>query len=106
VTLLIDNVPQFLAPRLGQPLNEPFAVRIRTTEPDRDYLLTTSDTVSMTDWPGDDEQGAGAGAAHVSMPAEALLRLAYGRLDPGHTPAQTQADPADLNRLRKIFPGF
>jgi uncharacterized protein (TIGR03083 family) len=101
VTLLIDNVPQFLAPRLGQPQDEPFVARIRTTGPDRDYLLSASDTVSMTDWPGDEQ-----GAAQVSMPAEALLRLAYGRLDPGHTPAQTQADPADLDRLRKIFPGF
>jgi hypothetical protein len=108
VTLLIDNVPQFLAPRLGKPLDEPFAARIRTTGPDRDYLLTSSGTISMTDWPGDGEQGAGAGAgaAQVSMPAEALLRLAYGRLDPAHTPAQTQADPGDLDRLRKIFPGF
>jgi len=104
VTLLIDNVPQFLAPRLGKPQDQPFVARIRTTGPDRDYLLTASAAVSMTDWPGDD--GQGAGASQVSMPAEALLRLAYGRLDPGHTPAQTRADPADLDRLRKIFPGF
>jgi len=40
------------------------------------------------------------------MPAEALLRLAYGRLDPAHTPAEVEADPADLNRLRAVFPGF
>lgn len=101
-SLLIDNVPQFLAPRLGKPLGEEFTARIRTTGPDRDYLLTAADTVTMTDWPGD---GA-AGAHEVSMPAEALLRLAYGRLDPEHTPAQVQADPADLDKLRRIFPGF
>ena len=40
------------------------------------------------------------------MPAEALLRLAYGRLDPAHTPARSTADPADLDQLRAIFPGF
>ncbi len=40
------------------------------------------------------------------MPAEALLRLSYGRLDPEHTPADVAADPADLDRLRKVFPGF
>jgi uncharacterized protein (TIGR03083 family) len=102
VTLLIDNVPQFLAPRLGKPQEVPFAVRIRTTGPDRDYLLTAADAVSMTDWPG----AGAADAGEVSMPAEALLRLAYGRLDPAHTPAQVQADPADLDTLRKIFPGF
>jgi uncharacterized protein (TIGR03083 family) len=110
VSLLIDNVPQFLAPRLGKPQGEPFAARIRTSEPDRDYLLTASDAVSMADWPGEGGTGnagdAAAGASEISMPAEALLRLAYGRLDPAHTPAQVKADPADLDRLRKIFPGF
>ncbi len=105
VELMIDNVPQFLAPRLGRPQEKPFAARIRTTGPDRDYLLTAAEAVTMTDWPGDG--GADAdGASEVSMPAEALLRLAYGRLDPAHTPAQVQADPADLDRLRAIFPGF
>jgi uncharacterized protein (TIGR03083 family) len=105
VDLLIDNVAQFLAPRLGKPQDEAFVARIRTTEPDRDYLLTAAEAVSMTDWPGAGGTGA-AGASEISMPAEALLRLSYGRLDPEHTPAQVQADPADLDRLRKIFPGF
>jgi uncharacterized protein (TIGR03083 family) len=102
VDLLIDRVPEFLAPRLGRPPDVPFRTRIRTTGPDRDYLLTASDTVSMTDWPGD---GGGADS-EVSMPSEALLRLAYGRLDPAHTPAEVTADAADLDRLRKLFPGF
>jgi uncharacterized protein (TIGR03083 family) len=102
--LLIDNVPEFLAPRLGKPQEQPFAVRIRTTGPERDYLLTAGEKVTMAGWPAD---GAGPGpVAEVSMPAEALLRLSYGRLDPDHTPAQVQADPADLDRLRAIFPGF
>jgi hypothetical protein len=51
--LLIDNVPQFLAPRLGKPLAEPFSVRITTTDPARDYLLTSGESVALTDWPGD-----------------------------------------------------
>jgi uncharacterized protein (TIGR03083 family) len=101
--LLIDNVPGFLAPRLGKPLSEPFGVRIRTTGPDRDYLLATADTVVMTDWPAD---GTDVPVAEVSLPAEALLRLAYGRLDPAHTPATVSGDPADLDKLRAVFPGF
>jgi uncharacterized protein (TIGR03083 family) len=101
--LLIDNVPQFLAPRLGKPLAEPFAVRITTTGPDRDYLLTSGESVSVTDWPGD---GNGAGAPQVTMPAEAFVRLAYGRLDAVHTPADVSGDPAALDKLRAIFPGF
>jgi len=105
VTLLIDNVPQVLAPRLGKPQEEPLRLRIRTTGPDRDYLLVAADAVTMTDLSGD--AGAAAqGAREVSLPAEALLRLAYGRLDPAHTPADVQADPADLDRLRAVFPGF
>src|ERR1019366_2846046 len=87
--LLIDNVPQFLAPRLGKPQEEPFRARIRTSDPDRDYRLTAAAAVSMTDWPGEgtgDSSGADA-TAEISMPAEALLRLAYGRLGPWPTPA-------------------
>ena len=114
VEMLIDNVPRFLAPRLGNPLPEPFTVRIRTSEPARDYVLTSAESVRMADWPGDlpgtgDGQGpadAGAGIAEASMPAEALLRLAYGRLDPAHTPSSAWADPDTLDKLRAIFPGF
>jgi uncharacterized protein (TIGR03083 family) len=102
VSLLIDNVPQFLAPRLGRAPDVPFRIRIRTTGPDRDYLLVAADPVGMTDWPGD---GGGADS-EAGMPSEALLRLAYGRLDPAHTPAEVVADPAELDRLRRMFPGF
>jgi uncharacterized protein (TIGR03083 family) len=103
VGLLIDNVPQFLAPRLGKTPADPFAVRIKTTGPDRDYLLATADTVLMTEYPAD---GTDVPVGEVAMPAEALLRLAYGRLDPAHTPAAVTGDPADLDQLRSIFPGF
>jgi uncharacterized protein (TIGR03083 family) len=102
VSLLIDNVPGFLAPRLGRAPDVPFRLRIRTTGPDRDYLLVGADPVGMTDWPGD---GGGADS-EVSLPSEALLRLAYGRLDPDHTPDEVTASPADLDRLRRMFPGF
>ncbi|HEY7146096.1 MAG TPA: maleylpyruvate isomerase family mycothiol-dependent enzyme [Streptosporangiaceae bacterium] len=101
--LLVDNVAAFIAPRLGKPQGEELRYRIITTGPDRDYLLTVTDAVAMTAWPG----GAGGQSARqVSMPAEALLRLSYGRLDAGHTPAQVSGDPADLDRLRAVFPGF
>jgi uncharacterized protein (TIGR03083 family) len=103
VELMIDNVAQFIAPRLGKPQAEPFAVRIQTTEPARDFLLATADSVLMTEWPAG---GTDVPVGAVRMPAEALLRLAYGRLDPDHTPAEVTGDPADLAQLRKIFPGF
>jgi hypothetical protein len=104
VELLIDNVPQFLAPRLGKPLPEPFSVRITTHGPDRDYLLTSAESVKVENWPG--ESAGGADVPHVTMPAEALLRLSYGRLDPEHTPSSVSADSDTLDKLRAIFPGF
>jgi uncharacterized protein (TIGR03083 family) len=109
VDLLIDNVPQFLAPRLGKPQEQPFRARIRTADPARDYLLTAADTVSMVEWLTGAETEVPPGSEvteEVSMPAEALLRLAYGRLDAAHTPASVVGKPADLDRLRAIFPGF
>jgi uncharacterized protein (TIGR03083 family) len=107
--LLVDNVPGFLAPRLGKPLGEPFSVRITTTDPARDYLLTSGDSITMTDWPGDGADAAGGTDGEVPqviMPAEALLRLSYGRLDPDHTPASVTGDDEVLEKLRLIFPGF
>ncbi len=108
-SLLIDNVPAFLAPRLGKPQDPPFSARIRTTDPARDYLLSaTPDGVTMSNWPASGGEGDAAGAelADLTMPAAALLRLAYGRLDAEHTPPAVAAKPADLDRLRAIFPGF
>jgi uncharacterized protein (TIGR03083 family) len=100
VALLIDNVPGFLVPRIGKVPDVPFRARIRTTDPERDYLLVAADPITMTDWPGN---GADF---EVTMPSEALLRLSYGRLDPEHTPAAVQADQTDLERLRRMLPGF
>ena len=39
----------------------------------------------------------------LELPAEALVRLVYGRLDPDHTPAVRGG--ADLDVLRGVFPG-
>lgn len=107
VELLIDDVPAFLAPRLGKPLGEPFTVRITTTGPGRDYLLTGGeDSVRMANWPGELSEADAAAVPHVSMPAEALLRLVYGRLDPEHTPSSVSGDTEALEKLRRMYPGF
>jgi hypothetical protein len=106
VELLIDNVPQFLAPRLGKPLPEPFKVRITTTAPHRDYLLTSDESVKVVNWPGEETTSGGGSVPEVQMPGEALLRLSYGRLDPEHTSASVSGDPAVLDKLRAVFPGF
>jgi len=77
-------------------------VHLSVTGPDRDWTLTAADAVTVADGgPAD-----GAAASEVRLPGEALLRLAYGRLDAAHTPAEVEADPAVLDRLRAVFPGF
>jgi uncharacterized protein (TIGR03083 family) len=103
VDLLIDNVARFLGPRLGQPQDPPLTVHLAVTGPDRDWTLTAADAVTVTD--GGPADGAAADG-EVRITGEALLRLAYGRLDPAHTPDGIEADPAVLGRLRAVFPGF
>lgn len=103
VTMLIDRVPQVAACG-AKPPGVPYRVGIQTTDPDREFLLSAAQTVSMS------EVGTGAsgdGIPVLRMPAEALLRLVYGRLDPGHTPpVQALSGQVDLDLLRRTFPGF
>jgi uncharacterized protein (TIGR03083 family) len=97
--LLIGTLSRFLG-FAGKPSGDAFRVRVITTEPDGDHVLAVADTVTMSDWaPGTDTDGG------IRMPAEALLRLVYGRLDAEHTP-EVSADGIDLDRLRAVFPGF
>jgi uncharacterized protein (TIGR03083 family) len=99
VPVLFGFVSQ-MVPFIAKPAGDSFRVRLRTTDPDGDYLLTVAEPVTLSEWvPGTDVDG------EVQLPAEALLRLFYGRLDPDHTPAYS-ADGIDLDRLRKVFPGF
>jgi hypothetical protein len=44
------------------------------------------------------------GAPDLTLPAEAFIRLVYGRLDPEHTPS-FDGDPELLDSLRSVFPG-
>jgi uncharacterized protein (TIGR03083 family) len=41
----------------------------------------------------------------LALPAEALIRLVYGRLDPSHTPT-LEGDTSVIEALRRTFPGF
>jgi uncharacterized protein (TIGR03083 family) len=107
VALLIDRIPQ-VAARTGKPQREPFAVGIQTTSPEHDFLLEAGETVSLCALPpGPGDGPASNGIPRVRMPAEALLRLVYGRLDPDHTPpVQSLSGAIDLGTLRATFPGF
>ena len=45
------------------------------------------------------------GLSELRLPAEALIRLVYGRLDEAHTPPAETAG-VELDELRQIFRGF
>ena len=105
VELLIGRLPM-LAGWTGRPDGKPFRLRLRGTEPGADFLLEVADKVTLGPWPGEGPAGATADGT-VQLPAEALLRLVYGRLDPGHSPpVEISGDPGLLDRARAVLPGL
>ena len=101
-TGLVVDALERIAGFAGKPGAEARTLRVRTTDPARDFTLELgSDRVKLTAVPDD---AAGQGAADLELPAEAFIRLVYGRLDPDHTPSGV-ASP-HLDELRRTFPGF
>ena len=98
VALLIDTLGQLVA-RAAKPDGVERRLRVTTTDPERTFILQTGESVTLT--PADGEEGL----PELRLPAEALIRLAYGRLDPAHTPP-VQTSGVDLDDLRAMFPGF
>jgi uncharacterized protein (TIGR03083 family) len=115
VTLLVDRLVQvtaFLGKADRADVARPFTVRVGTSDPDREFDLEVDDTVTMTPVygapaPGTSRENVGSAApAVLHLPAEAFLRLLYGRLDPSHAPAVGAEEQTTLDTLRKIFPGI
>jgi uncharacterized protein (TIGR03083 family) len=97
VDLLIDGLG-LIAGFAGKPTS-PARIHVTTTDPDREIALDLGDAVQVGPWDGQPRP------ARLRLPAEAFLRLVYGRLDPAHTPP-VEADGVDLDLLRAAFPGF
>jgi uncharacterized protein (TIGR03083 family) len=99
--LVVDNLA-LIARFSGRPGGLDRTVTIRTITPDREVALALSaGGVALTT----DEGGSGTGPEpELELPAEALCRLVYGRLDPAHTPGFT-GDAALVATLREVFPG-
>jgi hypothetical protein len=94
--LIIDNIAMIVG-FTGKPTGAERVLRVRTTEPGRDFVLAVGkERMSL-------EPGTGVRAPDLELPAEAFIRLVYGRLDPDHTPAGHGS--ADLDELRRMFPG-
>ena len=98
VGLLIDTVGQ-LATWSAKPDGKPRRIRVSTSDPERHFLLETGEAVSLAESDGED------GLPELRLPAEAFVRLVYGRLGPAHTPP-VEADGVDLDELRQLFPGL
>ncbi len=94
--LIVDHV-ELIARFTGKPTGDDRTITVATTEPDRGFTVDLSpDAVQFSPTSSD-------ATADVVLPAEAFIRLVYGRLDPAHTPAG--AEGSDLAILRRVFPG-
>jgi hypothetical protein len=99
VAIIVDSLPPLVG-YVGKPAPTPRRVSVTTRDPDRSFLLTIGADGARL------EPGAGEAAERLTCPAEALVRLVYGRLDPAHTPASVDASATDLDALRRAFPGL
>jgi len=94
---ILDSI-QFIVTRTGKPTGEVKDVSVRTIDPVRDFTLALDvDSVDLVETRRE-------GAVDLEIPAEALVRLIYGRLDKEHTPASVTGDV--MNSLRPVFPGL
>ena len=82
----------------GKANGETKELRIRTIDPSRDFTLVfTADSVSLDDAEHDE-------TVDLELPAEAFVRLIYGRLDVRNAPAGI--NELHLENLQKAFPGI
>jgi uncharacterized protein (TIGR03083 family) len=97
VRVVVDNLAMIVG-FTAKPIPGAAPVHVRTSGPVRDFVLRLDgERVSL------DAAAPATGAPDLELPAEALIRLVYGRLDHDHTPAVTGS--ADLEQLRQVFPG-
>jgi uncharacterized protein (TIGR03083 family) len=100
VDLLIDTLAP-MAGWTGKPVGEPVVAPITTHDPIRHFVVRADDAVELETF---DHTESPLADRVLRMPAEAFIRLVYGRLDPDHTPALDTGD-VDLDQLRRMFPG-
>jgi uncharacterized protein (TIGR03083 family) len=94
--VVVDNL-QLITGFTGKPIGTERDITVRTVEPPRDFTIAIrAEGVSLG-------PAEGIGEPDLEIPAEAFVRLVYGRMDPDHTPPVQ--GPADLDELRQVFPG-
>lgn len=100
VDLIVDTLGP-LAARSGKPDGSKLRLSVSASSPERHFTLESGETVTLAP----SAAGEDAELPELRLPAEALVRLVYGRLDPGHTPP-VETRGVDLDELRRMFPGF
>ena len=96
--LLVDNLG-FVARWTARPTGADRVIAVATADPARGFTVALTPeraVLAAADPPG---------APDLALPAEAFVRLVYGRLDPDHTPPVSAADAGVLDELRRVFPG-
>ncbi|WP_033341385.1 maleylpyruvate isomerase family mycothiol-dependent enzyme [Catenuloplanes japonicus] len=100
--LLVDQLPNMTA-WLGrtEPLEgTSYDLAVVLTDLDRTLGLRLGERVELTDAPATPD-------GTLTLPAEAFLRLVYGRLKPGYNAdGVAVTGPLSLDDLRRVFPGF
>jgi uncharacterized protein (TIGR03083 family) len=98
VALVIDNL-DLIGRYTAQPVAPERTITIATSEPDRAFAVTVeTKTVDFSTLDSVLDPT-------LTMPAEAFIRLVYGRLDAEHTPSSVAGDDQALEQLREVFPG-
>lgn len=110
IALLVDLVPMFAswagkADRLPSGVTRPYTAIVRTSEPARPFVVRIGDHAEVQA-AAPDPVTAGPDAHTLELPAEAFVRLVYGRLDPAHSPAFDAEEEPVVEVLRAVFPGF
>jgi uncharacterized protein (TIGR03083 family) len=103
VTLIIDDLAGRMG-WMGKPQRREWAVTVETTAPGRVFVLACGEAVTLEPADG---TAATAPDGVLRLPAEAFLRLVYGRLDASNTDgAEIVGGTVTLDDLRATFPGF
>jgi uncharacterized protein (TIGR03083 family) len=97
---IVDQVGM-IAQWTGKPTGVEHDVQVHTVDPTRDFTIALgAERIVLTPY---EPTVSNRDVPNLVIPAEAFVRLVYGRLDPAHTPP-VRGD-ADLDELRRAFPG-
>jgi uncharacterized protein (TIGR03083 family) len=95
-SLVVDNLAM-IARFTGKATGDERSLHVHTIEPTRDFNLSIGQERVSLEPSGEDPE------PDLELPAEAFIRLVYGRLDAVHTPPTRGS--VDVDELRRVFPG-